>query len=324
MKERTFKSCLITGSTGSVGSYLCEHILSKNKGIKINGTYRSKGYLNYLNKKHPGKIKFNKIDLQNFDHVKKLISKTKPQVIFHMASYANVRGSFDDPYHIINNNNNITLNLLEAVRLINKKILVIICSTSEVYGTVKKKDIPISEKQKIQPANPYSLSKTFQDLAAQTYFKNYEMNIIITRMFSYTNARRDDLFQTAFAKQVVAIERGKQKILYHGNLKSIRTFMDAEDAMEAYWLTAVKGKIGEIYNMGGDKIISVGEFLKELKRIAKVKIESEVNPNLLRANDITLQIPNDKKFRKQTNWKPKVTFTRSLFKLLSSCRNRNI
>ena len=321
---RNFKNCLITGSTGSVGSYLCEHILSKNKKIKINGTYRSKGYLNYLNKKHPGKIKFNKIDLQNFNKVKKLILKTKPQVIFHIASYANVRNSFEDPYKIINNNNSITLNLLEAVRLINKKILIIICSTSEVYGAVTKKDIPISEKQKIQPANPYSLSKTFQDLTAQTYLKNYDMNIIITRMFSYTNARRSDLFQTAFANQVADIEKGKQKILRHGNLKSIRTFMDIEDAMEAYWLTATKGKIGEIYNMGGNKVISVGEYLSELKKIAKVKIKSEVNPKLLRPTDITLQIPNDKKFRKHTNWKPKVTFVKSLFKLLSDCRNNNI
>ena len=52
-------------------------------------------------------------------------------------------------------------------------------------------------------------------------------------MFSYTNARRDNLFQTAFANQVVNIEKGTQKILRHGNLKSIRTFMDIEDAMEA-------------------------------------------------------------------------------------------
>ena len=126
MKIRKFKNCLITGSTGSVGSYLCEHIISKKKNIKIHGTYRSKGYLNFLKKKYRQKIKFHKLDLQNFNSVKKLIMKTKPQVIFHIASYADVRGSFDNPHKIIKNNSNLTLNLLESVRLVNKDILVII------------------------------------------------------------------------------------------------------------------------------------------------------------------------------------------------------
>ena len=82
-------------------------------------------------------------------------------------------------------------------------------------------------------------------------------------MFSYTNARRSNLFQTAFANQIVLCEQGKMKYVKHGNLESIRTFVDIDDAMEAYWLAATKGKIGEIYNIGGKKIISVKDFLNE-------------------------------------------------------------
>ena len=62
-------------------------------------------------------------------------------------------------------------------------------------------------------------------------------------MFSYTNPRRFNLFQTAFAKQIVDVENGKKKTLLHGNLNSIRTFVDIDDAMEAYWLTATKGEL---------------------------------------------------------------------------------
>ena len=322
MKSRKFKKCLITGSTGSVGSYLSEHIISKKKKIKIDGTYRSKGHLNYLKKKYPGKIKFHKIDLQNFKKVKALITKTKPEIIFHIASNADVRKSFDIPFEIIKNNNNITLNLLEAVRLINKKILVIICSTSEVYGVVDKKDIPINEKQKFQSANPYSVSKIFQDIVAQTYMRNFKMKIIITRMFSYTNPRRNDLFQTAFANQIADIEKGKQKILRHGNLNSVRTWLDISDAMEAYWLTGTKGKIGEAYNIGGKGSISVKNYLKELSKIAKTKIKSRIDAKLLRPIDISLQIADDRKFRRHTRWKPKVLFKESLKKLLDHCRNK--
>ena len=67
MKNRNFKNCLITGSTGSGGSYLCEHIIKKNKKIKIHGTYRSKGFLNYLKKNYKDQIKFHKLDLNSLN-----------------------------------------------------------------------------------------------------------------------------------------------------------------------------------------------------------------------------------------------------------------
>ena len=93
-------------------------------------------------------------------------------------------------------------------------------------------------------------------------------------MFSYTNARRSNLFQSAFARQIVLFELNKKKYLKNLNLKSVRTFVDIEDAMEAYWMAAKKGKIGEIYNIGGNKTISVEQFLKELLRQSKKKNKS--------------------------------------------------
>ena len=71
--------------------------------------------------------------------------------------------------------------------------------------------IILKETKNINPVNPYSVSKAFQDLLAQIYFKSYGLKIIITRMFSYINPRKKYLFQTAFAKQIIDIERGKKK-----------------------------------------------------------------------------------------------------------------
>ena len=318
--DRKFKRCLITGSTGSGGSYLCEHILGKKESIKVFGTYRSRGYLDHLKKKYKKKISFSRVDLRSYTRLKKILNKIRPDLIFHIASIADVRGSFDKPQETIENNNSITLNLLEAVRTLKLKSLIIICSTSEVYGTVKKKDIPIKEGTKMSPVNPYSCSKAFQDLASQVYFKSFGLRIIITRMFSYTNARRSNLFQTAFAKQISNIEKGKQKILKHGNLNSIRCVLDIYDAMEAYWLTAKRGKIGEIYNIGGNKIISVGEYLKELKKLSNTKIKTQLDKKLLRPIDVTLQIPSVKKFLKDTRWTPKIPFKKSIKNILNECR----
>jgi len=320
--SRSFKNCLITGVTGSGGSYLAEHILKRDKKIKIFGLYRSNGYKNLLKKNSEKRISLFKIDLNNFSNLRKFIKKTKPEVIFHIASNADVRLSFDDPIEVTSNNNLITVNLLEAVRQLNQNPIIIICSTSEVYGNVTKKDIPINEKQKISPANPYAVSKAFQDLLSQVYFKSFGLKIIITRMFSYTNARRNNLFQTSFANQIAKIEVGKKKQLKHGNLESIRTFVDVEDAMEAYWLAAKKGKIGEIYNIGGNKIVSVKKFLKELIKLAKCKIKHSVDKKLLRPQDVTLQIPDVRKFNKDTRWKPQVNFQDSVKKLMDECRKK--
>jgi GDP-4-dehydro-6-deoxy-D-mannose reductase len=318
--NRKFKRCLITGIAGSGGSYLAEHIINKNKKIKIFGFYRSSGYVNLLKKKYFKQIKFDKINLKNFFKLKRKIKKINPDLIFHLASNANVRGSFDNPLLHVNNNNIITANLLEAVRQLKQKPLIIICSTSEVYGNVNKKSMPIKENYQIAPVNPYAATKAFQDLLSQVYRNSFGLKIIITRMFSYTNARRKNLFQSAFASQVAKCEKFKKKYLYHGNLNSVRTFIDIEDAMEAYWLCATKGKIGEIYNICGEKIISVKNFMKELLNLSKINIIPKLDKKLLRPQDIDLQIADCQKFKKHTGWKPNVPFKDSVKKLLNECR----
>ncbi len=317
---RKFKRIFITGITGSGGSYLAEYIYKKNKKINIYGSYRSTGYKTTIEKKIKN-LKLFKLDLKNYNKTQKILHKVRPDAIFHLASNADVRDSFDNPLKFADNNNSITLNLLESIRRLKLKTLIMICSTSEVYGAVTKKDIPIDENQPISPVNPYAATKAFQDIISQIYYKCYKLNIVITRMFSYTNARRMNLFQTSFANQIAMIERKQKDFLTHGNLKSVRTFVDINDAMNAYWLAAKKGKVGEIYNIGGNKIISVGEFLNELISLSSVKIKTKIDKKLLRPQDVTLQIPKTSKFKKHTGWRPLVPFRTSVKNLLQECRN---
>ena len=97
-------------------------------------------------------------------------------------SNADVRNSFFEPLKFSQNNNMITVNLLEALRQIKSKSIIVICSTSEVYGNVDRKNMPIKETQQIAPINPYAVTKVFQDLMSQVYEKTFGMNIIITRV----------------------------------------------------------------------------------------------------------------------------------------------
>jgi len=141
-------------------------------------------------------------------------------------------------------------------------------------------------------------------------------------MFTYLNPRREDLFATSFAMQVAKIEAGLQKVLYHGNLNSIRTIIDVRDAMESYWVALRRCKIGEVYNIGGTQTIKVGDFLKLLKSKAFCKITTKLNKNLLRPVDVTLQVPDTSKFRRETGWRPRYTFEDSIKFLLGECRKR--
>lgn len=315
---------LITGICGSGGSYLAEYLIKKNFN-NIYGIYRSSSSLNTFNTRNlvkNKKITFYKCDLNNFKKLKYFFAKNHFKYIFHIASDADVLKSFYRPQEVIINNNNCTLNLLEALRLSNSKSRIVICSTSEVYGNVPARNQPISERNLIQPINPYAVSKTFQDLLAQNYHSIYGLDIIITRMFTYFNARRENLFASAFAKQIVLIENKKQKILKHGFLGSQRTILDIRDAMNAYYLAATKGKSGEIYNMGGKTKIKVGDVLARLIKLSKVQIKTSEDKNLIRPKDINFQIPDSKKFIKHTNWKQKYNFSESLDYLLAEVREK--
>ena len=250
-----------------------------------------------------------------------VLNAVKPDVVFHIASHANVRASFTNPLAVLQNNIMGTANLLEAIRLAGINPVIQLCSTSEVYGQVFENEVPITENQPLRPSSPYAVSKVTQDLLGLTYFRSYGMRIVRTRMFAYINPRRRDLFATSFALQAARIEAGLQKELLHGNLNSVRTIIDVRDAMEAYWLAALRGQPGEAYNIGGETVISVGEFLDLIKKQSRVPIPSRVDPGLLRPADVTLQIPDVSKFRAATGWKPKYRFEDSVAMLLMHARD---
>ena len=319
--EKEIKKVLITGITGSGGSYLAEYVVNNHPNVEVHGIARWHSTTTSRNLETIAKrITVHECDLNDLSAVIRVNQQVQPDAIFHIASYANVKASWQNPRSVISNNIEGTLNVLEAVRLLGQKPLIQLCSTSEVYGQVDPKDVPITEDCPIQPCNPYSISKLAQDGLGLTYFKGYGIPIIRTRMFAYLNPRRKDVFATAFALQVARIEEGMQKELLHGNLNSTRSLIDVRDAMESYWFATTKGTPGEIYNIGGNTIITVGEFLEVLKKSTRCKIPSREDPSLLRPTDVTLQVPCIDKFVRETRWAPRYTFEQSVQYLLNYCR----
>jgi GDP-D-mannose dehydratase len=203
-----------------------------------------------------------------------------------------------------------------------------VCSSSEVYGLVKKEDIPIKESQAFNPSNPYAVGKVGEDMIALMYWTNYRIKTIRTRMFTHTGPRRTMMSaECNFARQIARIEKGLQDpIILHGNLESIRTWADVRDAVRAYWLLVRKCRPGEVYNIGGKTTKTIGEVLDYLISLSpmKDKIQKKQDPKLMRPYDVTLQIPDCYKFLEETGWQRTIKFEQTMQDLLNWWREYEI
>jgi GDPmannose 4,6-dehydratase/GDP-4-dehydro-6-deoxy-D-mannose reductase len=315
------ENILITGITGSGGSYLADYILEFHPRVNIYGLHRWHSTGSLSNIEHmKNRINIIECDLLDLSSIIRALKISKPTRIFHLAAFANVRKCFDTPLAVINNNIMGTANLLEGIRLECPDAVIQICSTSEVYGNPLL--FPMTEDHPQVPVNPYAVSKQTQERLAYAYFKSFGLRIIITRMFAYINPRRRDLFATAFAYQIAQIEKGNKQILEHGNLDSIRTLIDVRDAMRSYWIASEQCDFGVAYNIGGNDVLSVGDFLDILIKHAKIEIKTFQDPKLMRPIDVTKQIPDASKFNALTGFKCKYSLDESVDFLLECMRKQ--
>jgi len=302
---------LITGALGAVGSYMWDYIEKEHPEVDLHTTARQESaYHQHI-----------KMDLRAHQILNQHIQREQFDVIFHFACDPDVRKSFEEPVAMLDNNILSTAHLFEAVRKHSPHTKIILASTAEVYGRCSDGK-PVTELAPLDPDNPYAVSKVTQDLLARTYFNCYGLEVVRMRLFSYFNPKREGLFSSAFAKQIAEIEAGRRDILRHGNLESIRTFVDVEDACEAYWLAWKHGRGGEAYNVGSSNAYSVEFILSKLVSMAKTTVACEPDPDKFRPTDVKAHIPDSTKFVSETGWEPKIMMRYSLKKLLDYWRDR--
>lgn len=331
----------ITGGTGFVGSHMIDYLLREEQDSIIYVLRRwrsdSKNVSHLLNNE---RVIFIEGDLLDFTSLKNAIQISRPDYVYHFASQSYPMYSFKSPITTLETNIIGTTNLLECLREARDRgicnPLIVSVSSSEVYGNPKENEVPIKETNPLRAANPYSISKVGHDLISQYYYNAYKMRIVITRMFSHEGMRRGNVFALSnFAYQIVKNEReylddienvsffNKKYTIYVGNLNSIRTYAHIEDAIRAYYL-CLKCKEGEVYNIGGDNTCTVGEALENMLSksiIPRDMIEIVVSEDRIRPTDITLQIPDCSKFKKETGWKPIKTLDDITSDLLIYWRN---
>ena len=307
---------LITGITGFVGSHLVDCVLANYPEVVICGLLRWRSPMDNLEHIPENKLNLYYGDLVDLGSMVRILEEIKPAVIFHLAAQSYVPTSFDAPVDTLQTNIIGTTCLLEAIRISGTDPIIHVCSSSEVYGQVREDEVPIKEDCPLRPSSPYAVGKVGEDMIAFQYWLSYGIKTIRTRMFTHTGPRRGKVFVvSAFARQIALIEKEKQEpIIKVGNLESVRTFSDVRDAVRAYWLLVNKCPPGEVYNIGGNRTMKVGEMLNMLLELSPVRdrMRTEVDPKLLRPSDVTLQIPDCSKFKKITGWEPEIPFEKTL------------
>ncbi|MCK9541105.1 MAG: GDP-mannose 4,6-dehydratase [Novosphingobium sp.] len=325
---------LITGITGFVGSHMADFLLKKEPSCTIYASRRWRSRDENIKHLYGNeRVQFIEADLLDRGSLERLIGLSKPDVVFHFAAQSFPETSFIYPVHTLNTNTIGTTNFLDELRLAKFKgvcnPIIINVSSSEVYGMPKEDEIPIKETNPLRAANPYSISKVGQDLIGQYYSQAYNLKIITTRMFSHEGSRRGKKFAlSSFAHQIVMNEKSYYGSGFFpirvGNLDSIRTYAHIDDAVYAYYLCAIKGVIGDVYNIGGWETKTVGEALQlllEKSKILKDKFTIILDLDKIRPTDITLQIPDCTKFKNVTGWEPKKGLNEITTDLLDYWRN---
>lgn len=322
------RSVLITGITGFVGSHLAEYLLEHHPDVRVIGLVRWRSRMeNILGIRD--KITLEYGDLTDQSSLSTVLAKHRPDAIFHLAAQSYVDFSFIAATATLQSNVIGTCQLLEAIKGLKLADgydpIVHACSSSEVYGQVRKEELPIVESTPFRPASPYAVSKVAEDMLAYQYWLSWKIRTIRTRMFTHTGPRRGEVFVASnFAKQIAVIEAGlAPPVIKVGNLDSVRTFADVRDTVGAYWLLVTKCVPGEVYNIGGVETMTVGDMLGMLLESSRHHdIKVEVDPARLRPSDVTLQVPSTKKFQEQTGWEPKIKFATTLSDLLEYWRQR--
>ena len=233
------KVALITGINGQDGSYLAEFLL--NKGYEVWGILKRNSVAENQTARIPDKIfkELNLVygDLTDLSSIISVIQKCIPDEIYNLAAQSHVRISFDQPIYTSNVTGLGVLNLLEAVRLTDKKIKVYQASSSEMFGNSVDDDGFQRESTPMNPVSPYGCAKVFGYNICKNYRNSYGMFISNGILFNHESPRRGINFVTnKVAREAVKIKFGLTDELKLGNLDASRDWGHAKDYVEAMWL----------------------------------------------------------------------------------------
>tara|TARA_B100001093_G_scaffold415530_1_gene405976 strand:- start:586 stop:1641 length:1056 start_codon:yes stop_codon:yes gene_type:complete len=343
------KIALIFGITGQDGSYLTEFLLNKN--YFVYGVKRQTSLIHTTRIDHiyeDRHLKPNLIlrygDVTDFSNVFKIINDTKPDEIYNLAAQSNVGVSFELAEYTAQTDSIGTLRILEAIKIIDKKkkIKFYQASTSEIFGN--SPDKPYNEKSRFAPVSPYGTAKLYSYWITKNYREAYSMFAANGILFNHESPRRGENFisrKTIIG--LIKILKGKQKILYLGNLYSKRDWGHAKEFVKAQWKILQQKKPDDFVIATG-KNYSVKDLVSLVLKKLKIKCVWKKDKNGLeyaislsdigyikksqvivkqdklyfRPNEVHDLVGNYSKAKRILKWKPLINFDALITEMINS------
>jgi dTDP-glucose 4,6-dehydratase len=234
------------------------------------------------------------------DFLFEYLDKYKPDYVINFAALAYAT-SWDKSFRYYDTNVTAVSQICEFLsnKSYLKKFLQV--GTSELYGPVSE---PVDENYPINPTSPYSISKLAADMHLETMFKvrNFPMNIIRPSN-GYGSGQ---LLYRIVPKSAYLILKG-EKFPLEGGGKVKKSFMHCRDIARAIYMIIHKGKMGEIYNAGVDKPISMRDIVEIVAKCLDKNFDDVVNITKGRTGEDAQYWLSSKKLFKDTGWKPEIS-----------------
>jgi GDPmannose 4,6-dehydratase len=305
------RRALITGITGQDGSYLADLLLAK--GYEVHGLIRRASTFNthriehlYVDPHEAGaRLFLHYGDLTDGTRLVTLLSRLRPDEVYHLAAQSHVRVSFDEPEYTGLTTGMGTTRLLEAIRAAGLSTRFYQASSSEMFGSAPP---PQNEETPFHPRSPYGAAKVYSYWMARNYREAYGMFAVNGILFNHESPRRGETFVThKVTRAVAAIAAGKQEHLYLGNLDAVRDWGYAPEYVEAMW-RMLQADAPDDYVVATGTAHTVREFVEFAFGHAGLDWEQHVrfDERYLRPSEVDALIGDASKASERLGWKPRV------------------
>lgn len=293
---------LVTGADGFVGPHLVEHLVAEGDEVVPPPA--------------------DPVDIRDADAVRGWFEDARPEVVYHLAGWADVGSSWQSPREVFDVNANGTQHVLLAAAAAGAR-RVLLVSSADVYGIVPTEDLPVTEQHPLRPVSPYAVSKVAADYLGLQAWLGHGQEVVRARAFNHLGPGQSPRFVApAIATRIAANERDGGDEVPVGNLAARRDITDVRDVVRAYRLLVLDGEPGEAYNVCSGRDVSISELAELLLEHAERPMRLVVDPDRHRPVDVPVVRGDPAKLTGRTGWSPKIDLATTVADVLADARRR--
>ena len=294
---------LLTGADGFIGSHLTETLVRQGFDVRafvFYNSFGSWGWLDHCSDDVKGHFEVVSGDIRDFHMVKK--SMMGCDYVLHLAALIAIPYSYESPNSYVETNIGGTLNIIQAAKELGIR-RIIHTSTSEVYGSALT--VPITEDHPLQGQSPYSATKIAADQLVNSFYASYNLPVVTLRPFNTFGPRQSARAVIPAIVTQLAMEGSKLKL---GALTPTRDFTYIDDTVSAF-ISVIRSEkgIGEVFNVGSNFEISVGETAEIIAEL--MGVPSELIKDQERVRPVNSEVDrlwaDNTKIKNIFDWKPK-------------------